>query len=402
MGFCRHTVDTPNPEALGKPITYSGDAPLITIAPTGAGKTSGPVVCNARTYPGPLICLDVKGEVYRLSAEHRRRMGQEVRVIDLRDRSVGTDALNPLDIARRLGTDLGAVARSLAGELVIRPTSSDRDFFWMDWAETMLAAGISYMLHHKPSKASLPALFDLYTGDDVAYSLAVLMDTKELNRTTHCAWASFVQLPERETRPSVLGSTQAYLRLFDTDLVRRVSDRTTIDLDGLIEGRPMSIYFIVPPYRLAAYAPILRLWMSGLMHLMSTRDRVPTLPCLMMVDEAGQLGRMESLVTAMTLMRGYGMKLWTFWQAASQLEVYGAQAKTIIDNAGVVQCFGSRNLRAANEIAALLGGVSGETILRLGHSGQVVMVEGTEPRTCRQVRYYDDPMFQEDLAGKRG
>lgn len=38
-------------DATGDLVTYSGDAPLITIAATGTGKTSGPVICNARTYP---------------------------------------------------------------------------------------------------------------------------------------------------------------------------------------------------------------------------------------------------------------------------------------------------------------------------------------------------------------
>ena len=56
----------PPPElgGTGDPITYADDASLITIAATCAGKTSGPVVCNARTYTGQLICLDVKGEAY--------------------------------------------------------------------------------------------------------------------------------------------------------------------------------------------------------------------------------------------------------------------------------------------------------------------------------------------------
>jgi hypothetical protein len=34
----------------GDPITYADDASLITIAATCTGKTSGPVVCNARTW----------------------------------------------------------------------------------------------------------------------------------------------------------------------------------------------------------------------------------------------------------------------------------------------------------------------------------------------------------------
>ena len=41
----------------GEPIRYAGDGPIITIAPTGAGKSSGPVICNALTHPSQPVCL---------------------------------------------------------------------------------------------------------------------------------------------------------------------------------------------------------------------------------------------------------------------------------------------------------------------------------------------------------
>jgi type IV secretory pathway TraG/TraD family ATPase VirD4 len=84
IGF---TPSSPTADVLDEPIRYHGDGHLLTIISTGAGKTCGPVICNARTYPGQLIVLDLKGEAYRLSSEHRRRMGQKVHVIDLNDRS---------------------------------------------------------------------------------------------------------------------------------------------------------------------------------------------------------------------------------------------------------------------------------------------------------------------------
>ena len=62
--------------ASGNLITYSGDGHLITFAPTGTGKTSGPVVCNALTHPGQLIVLDMKGEIYKATAQARRNMGR--------------------------------------------------------------------------------------------------------------------------------------------------------------------------------------------------------------------------------------------------------------------------------------------------------------------------------------
>ena len=391
MGFSG-LAEQPRDEG-GDLITYGGDAPVVTVAATGAGKTSGPVVCNARSYPGQLICLDVKGEAYRLSADHRRRMGQDVHVLDLRDNGqAGCGALNPLDLARMQGDDLGAVARAVAAEMIERPDTA-KDFFWIDWAETMLTAGIAYLMQCKPDECRLSKLFDLYTMEaDVSYNLAVLLDThKELNRATYGGWAGYLQLPDKETRPSVLGSTTAYLRLFESDLVRRLTDCTTIDLAGLIAGKPMSLYIIVPPHRIRAYASLLRLWLSGLMNLLTLREQPLATPTLMLVDEAAQLGRVGSFVTAMTLMRGYSLKLWTFWQAVSQIEIYGTQARTIIDNAGVVQVFGVRNHRAAAEIANLLGGIAPEALAAMGADEQVLLVEGDGlPRFARQIRYYEE------------
>jgi type IV secretion system protein VirD4 len=102
------------PESGGL-ITYSGDGHLITFAPTGTGKTSGPVICNALKHAGQVIVLDMKGEVHAATAQARRAMGQQVHVLDLREEAQ-TDSLNPLDLVMRSGTDPAAVARSFAAD----------------------------------------------------------------------------------------------------------------------------------------------------------------------------------------------------------------------------------------------------------------------------------------------
>jgi type IV secretion system protein VirD4 len=270
IGFTRQAkVDA------GELVTYSGDGHLVTFAPTGTGKTSGPVITNALSHPGQLIVLDMKGEVFAATAEARRAMGQDVRVIDLRDGS-DSDSLNPLDLAALSGTDPAVTGRSFAAELIERP-AEERDRFWNDWSETMIAGGTAWLLADQPvEERRLSTLFDVFTDDDVNYRLAVLLDQKKVtNRAARAAFASFLQLPERETRPSVLGSVQSHLRLFDSDLVRRLTDTTTLDIDGFLAGKPMTLYIIVPPFRLQAYRPLLRLWLSGLLLLLTQRRHPP-------------------------------------------------------------------------------------------------------------------------------
>ena len=377
----------------GELITYAGDGHLITFAPTGTGKTSGPVICNALKHPGQLVVLDMKGEVYAATANARRAMGQEVHVLDLRD-DAETGSLNPLDLAARSGGDLAAVARSFAAEIIERG-ADERDRFWNDWAETMVTGGIAWLLADRPpEERRLSALFDLFTEDDVVYRLACILDKKEVaNRAAKAAFCSFLQLPDQQTRPSVLGSTLTHLRLFDSDLTRKLTDTTTIDLDALIAGEPMSLYIIVPPVRLNAFRSLLRMWISGLILAMTQRKKPPRERTLMLCDEIGNLGRLDALLVAATLLRSWGLTLWTFWQNVAQLQIYGAQANTLVDNAGVIQVFGARNHRMAQDLANILGGPLPEHILAMPHDQQILLMEGKVVR-CKQARYYNDELFR--------
>jgi Type IV secretory system Conjugative DNA transfer len=50
------------------------------------------VITNALRHKGQLVVIDIKGEVYEKTSEARRKMGQPVHVLDLRD-----DATSALD-----------------------------------------------------------------------------------------------------------------------------------------------------------------------------------------------------------------------------------------------------------------------------------------------------------------
>jgi type IV secretion system protein VirD4 len=378
----------------GELITYRGDGHLMTFAPTGTGKTSGPVITNALTHKGQLIVLDIKGEIYAATARARRDMGQEVHVLDLRDEGMA-GSLSPLDLLELSGTDHAAMARSLAAEMMER-ASDERDRFWNDFAETMLAGGIAWLMSDcGREERTLGRLFDLFNNDEVDYGIAKLMDEKDRVRSkaARSAFASYLQLPDTNTRPSVLGTTQTHLRLFDSELVRRVTDTSSLDVDALVRGEPMSLYIIVPPSRLTAYRPLLRVWLTGLILAFTNRTRLPKERTLLLCDEAGNIGRIDALFTAATLLRSSGLTLWTLWQNVAQLNIYGGQAHTLVDNAGVIQVFGARNLRMAQELASLIGGVSAEQIMGMGPEEQVLLIEGKLQR-CRQARYYSDTLFQ--------
>jgi type IV secretion system protein VirD4 len=153
----------------------------------------------------------MKGEVYAATAQARRAMGQAVHVLDLRE-GAASDSLNPLDLVMRQGGEPAVTARSFAAEFIERG-AGERDRFWNDWSESLLTGGVAWLIADRPEEERrISSLFDLFTSDDVAYSIAVRLDKKEVrNRAAYAAFASFLQLPEQNTRPSVLGTVQTHL-----------------------------------------------------------------------------------------------------------------------------------------------------------------------------------------------
>jgi len=239
------------------------------------------------------------------------------------------------------------------------------------------------------------ALFDLFNNDDIDYNLARILDGTDCvkERSARAGFASCLQISADVTRNGIMSSTQTHLRLFDSEMIRRLTDTSSMDVAALVLGEPMSIYIIMPPLRLNAYRPVLRVWLSSLIMAMKQRSEPPEERTLMLCDEIGNIGRIDSFLTATTLMRSWGLTLWSFWQNIGQLQIYGSQANTLVDNAGVIQAFGARNLRMAQDLANIIGGGSAEQIMSLSQEEQFLLIEGKLTRS-RQARYYSNAFFK--------
>lgn len=396
VGFIRQATAPPTPHRR-EPIAYAGEGHLLTVAPTGAGKGVSAVIPALLAHDGPIVCVDPKGENYAVTAERRRQLGQQVIKIDpfgVIDGS--TDQLNPFDLLALHGAVLEDDSRSLC-DLLTGGVISLRDPFWDTVAGQFLSGLILYIASEEPpERRNLASLRDLFK-DDLDYELAVLLDTKgqRMNDDAYGAIAAYLAHPERETRPSVRSTAQQHLRFFGSPGVRRATERSSFDLQAFVNGAPMSIYVIMPPSKLSSHRGLLRLWLGTLMLALTHRDIMPAQRTLLLIDEAAQLGRLEPLLQAITLLRGYGVQSWTFWQDVSQLQaLYPQEWPTIVNNCAVVQLFGARNRRMAEDYAALLGGVTPETVLDLAEDEQMLLIDGNGPTTTRRVDYRKDTIFR--------
>lgn len=394
IGF--HTSRTAPLSRSCKPIEYSDEGHLMTIAPTGSGKGVSSVIPTLLTYPGSIVVVDPKGEAAFITARCRRAMGQQVVFLDpFGVVTEKTDGFNPLDIVVPGQPSTEDDARA-AGNLLIEENSFVRDKFWVHTSSALLGGLVLYLAVDAPqSERRLSRLRELF-AEDFSYVLACLLDSKAVKQTDAAEeFAIFLQMSERETRPSVQATAQQHVRHFGSPAMRRATDNSTFDWQEFVQGKPMTIYMILPPSKLESHANVLRLWIGTLMMALSHRKKLPDHRTLFIIDEAAQLGTLNILKNAITLFRGYGVQMWCIFQDAAQLmDLYPSAWPAMVNNCSVLQLFGARNYRAAEEFARLIGGITPETFLKMKKDEQVLLINGGNPILCTRNNYLKQPLYR--------
>jgi type IV secretion system protein VirD4 len=382
----------------GGPVLYRGDNHLMTVAPTGAGKGRGVIVPNLLVYPGPAVIIDPKGEAFQVTARRRREMGQRVVVLDpFRVVVARGDRLNPLDIFDLPGALLDCDAEMLGALLSVGHQFS-RDPFWSDSATGIVSGLIAHVgSTAKAEERTLNRLRGLLYADDLDYSLAVLLDTKAVvNPMARDEIVAYLSHPAKETRPSVRSTASTYIKALGSSGVAESLGQSTFSLRDVVDGKPLTVYVVIPPEKLDSHRALLRLWVGTLLTAVTSRKVTPRQRTLFLLDEAAQLGTLPALRQAITLLRGYGLQVWSFWQDLSQLrQLYPQDWQTMINNSGVLQVFGLNNHLMAKEWAEVLGVEAGE-LADMGPEQAALYLHGSGFRRCRRADYLRDRVF----AGK--
>jgi type IV secretion system protein VirD4 len=378
------------------PLLYGEDRHLLTIAPTGAGKGRGVIIPNLLRFEGSVIVIDPKGETWHVTHRRRKEMGQQVLLLDP-FQAVGkrTDSLNPFDLFDRPGALLDADAEMLAS-LLAGDAGFHKEPFWDNWGRSLMSGVIAAVAETAgPNERHFGRVRELLMSDDAVFNLHTLLENNEdLNRLSKQNISSFLPITE-QTRSGILSTAQSYLKVVNSDSALRSLSRSTIDLDAVREGAPMTIYIVIPPDKLESHGALLRLWVGALMLTVMGRKRRPKRSTLFLLDECAQLGEFGPLRQSMTLLRGYGLQVWPFFQDLSQLQrLYPKDWRTIFNNAGVFQLFGVANHLMAKESSDLIGDIDPDTLRNMASSRQVVAVSGTKAVSCRLADYLEDPPFK--------
>jgi type IV secretion system protein VirD4 len=331
---------------------------LATFSPAGGGKSVSTLVPNLLSYAGNCVVVDPKGELYKLTAKHRRKkFGHRIVRLDAAGLcGPGSDKLNPYDWIDPQAKDFIDRCRDLANMLVVR-TGKEQDPHWNDSAENIIAAFTAYVCacEGNPAFRNLRGMRALLASrDNYTSALENMRTITGFGGVLEQLGQSLTWHVDKELG-SVMSSAQRHTNIFDSPLVADCTGGSSFDPAELRTGR-MTVYLVTPADKLAVWAGLQRLWLGTLIRIITRGVPTEKNPVLFMVDEAAHIGHMQALEDAVTLMRGMGIRLWLFFQSIDQLnKCFGERASTVLDNIATQQYFGINSYETAEAISKRIG-----------------------------------------------
>ncbi len=409
---------------------------LSVFAPTGAGKGVSYVIPTLLDYRGPMFVFDPKGENYRLTANRRRAMGQQViRMDPFKVCGPGGDSFNPLLEVSLDDPRLIDEARSLADAMVFRPPD-EREPFWSNSAVGLLTAMIVVtLLTMKEEHRNLSTVRELLTDPDLFKE--AIKRLQALGDIPARLGNSLAKQSESEKEiAGVISTANTHTAFLDSNLIGPAVNSSTFSADVLLKGGT-TIYFILPVEQLDAQRNFLRLVVSSLLrHVMRHGAKGAA---LFLLDEASSLGSLDALSQALQLGRGKGLRLMLFWQTAEQAQAAFKNLPNLVsDNCDAKVYFGVNSPQTAELVSKALGNwtmvtstfnesasgsrsstsgtqpsshqrswststnvsehgralMDASEILRLHGDLFIAFIRNVRPILGRRLKYYSDPLFR--------
>jgi type IV secretion system protein VirD4 len=341
-------------EHEGRVVGRDDDRHVVTIAGSRAGKTVTVLIPNLRSYPGSMIVLDPKGELARATAEHRRRMGQQVFILDpFGETGVQTASYNPIHELSQARPELVAADAAQLGDAIIIP--NNKDPHWTDSARNLVRGIILLLIVTAPARANLREVRRRLCGTppELAELFSEMAASDAFDGIIEYVGRTFLGKNERELA-SIMSTAQEQTAPLD-DVVN-VTGRSDFRLADLRTGK-LTIYLVLPGMRVGTHYRWLRMVIQQALGAME-RAPVPRgqLPVWFVLEEFPALGHMRSIETAAGLMAGFGVKLWSVLQDLTQLKThYPKSWETFLGNAGVIQAFGNADMTTTEHLSKMLG-----------------------------------------------
>jgi type IV secretion system protein VirD4 len=361
IGFSNQSTSPPSP-LPSRPIYHQlNDGPLFVVGRSGSGKGTASLIpiCLDTPADTTLIVVDVKGQVSATTAEHRRRLGAHVQIVDPFGVTGSTSSgINPLDlIGDPMTLPSAADDAAMISDALVVESSRNGERFWNQSAKSAITMGCLLLAAHAPKDwKNLGALGDALgagTGPTLTGFLAAAVCSDICGGLVRREAENLSSL-SGPTLSSITATLASHLRPLTSPLVKKSLSTSDVDLDAISRGDPVTIYLTIPPDRIRSHGAVLRVWLNAFVCAIARRRERPRSHTILLIDELAQLGTLEAVRQVSYLLREMGVSLVGYLQGIDQLaRLYEDDWRALLDNAGtIVSLNGGAALRRLAEITA--------------------------------------------------
>lgn len=416
-------------------LILGGQQGVLLSAPPRSDKGTAIVIPNLLTWPGSVVCLDLKLENWTMTAGYRQRCGQEVFLFDPLNEAGDTACWNCLSyVSSDPNLRINDVQHIAA---ILYPDIPGADPFWSAGARSLFLGVTLYVLETPSLPPTLGEVLRQGMASDsegFSHHWKRIIEGRQTGRfplSSQCARAlSDVIDLAPVTASSIRKTFTSRLDLLANPLLDRATSRNDFDLRDL-RRRPLSIYIGIRPADLHRLKPLLNLLIEQAIGLQTKilpeHDSALTHQVAMILDEAPAIGRIPILAESIAYLPGFNVRILLVVQALSQLrDVYGAQtAETMMKSLAVRIAYAPKDFGEANELSQELGNTTvrvkslskplfglfdrqgrrsrsvniseqkrplllPQEIKELGRDREILIYEGLRPILAKKNRYFQD------------
>lgn len=332
---------------------------VLTCAPTGSGKGIGAVIPTLLEYQGSIVCLDIKGENYAVTANRRRKLGHKVILIDpfnVTGKDTTKSSVNWFDHLDPENPDLVSDSAALAAQLM----PSEKSDHWEESARDLVRGIICYLATMEDSSiADVRKVLTMSQKDHLEF-LELMANSNLAFDLPRRSANAYLGKPDKE-RASVLSTAVRQTSILDDPRIVQTLEQSTFDLSDLKKEK-VTVYLVMPPDKIKTYSRFIRVLLGLLIRAVTATSTQPKEKIIFLIDEFIQLGTMDAISDGIGLVRGYGASFWLFVQDLSQLkELYKDNWQTFIANSAF-QVFGTTDYDTAKYISDGLGKKTIQTV----------------------------------------
>lgn len=439
-------------------VAHSGGTNTMVVAPTRSGKGVGCVIPTALSWPGSMIILDPKGEIYNITAGYRRKFSHVLKFSPVSDETVHYNPLADFRYDKTLGSYIDLITSIIFD----RGGGDGKDDFWANSASSYFNSVVAHVLTSQmyPEKEkNIAAILRLIKrsaaektkdaqgnetesgGEGLINEMlaGAHFDDAGVHREylDHFVQGGANQMKSMnpKVRSDVFSTLFSKVGLFEDAYIAELTSRSDFSLDDFYDSeRPVSLYMTVPFGQMARVMPIFKLIINFILNYFSSneirlgeKERKLRNRLLFLLDEFPALGKQEQLMNNMAQLAGFGITFFIIVQELKQLDSIYGDKNTFFANCKTVMAYASGEYETAQKLSNIIGkeSVTKESVSSSGNRYQLMMNnlsfssqevarelinpdeimklppnqcliinQGMPPYIAKKNVYYDDPRFK--------